>query len=145
MRHPGRDDGIDNVLFDIDAKLIGRDVIVMLGGNHYRRDPPRDAVDIFDADLAFTVRPQIAEHAGAAHFAQAPHQLMGKHDWQRHELFGLVAGIAEHQALVSGAARVHTHGDVGRLRLNYVEHSTSGAIETHGGVGEANVTNHASN
>ena len=46
------------------------------------------------------------------------HQLVGQHDRQRHQFFGLVAGIAEHQALVAGAAGVHAHGDVGRLRLN---------------------------
>src|SRR6476646_8510511 len=45
-----------------------------------------------------------------------------QHDRERHELVGLVAGVAEHQALVAGAARVHAHRDVRRLAVDGREH-----------------------
>ena len=40
---------------------------------------------------------------------------MGHHDGEGHELSGLVAGVAEHQALVARAARAHAHIDVWTL------------------------------
>ena len=52
------------------------------------------------------------------HLGEAPRQLVGQHDRQRHQLFGLVAGVAEHQALVAGAAGIDAHGDVGRLLVD---------------------------
>ena len=39
-------------------------------------------------------------------------QAVGQVDRQRHQRAGLVAGEAEHHALVAGAAGVHAHGDV---------------------------------
>ena len=42
---------------------------------------------------------------------------------------GLVAGVAEHQALVAGAARVHAHRDVGRLAVNRREHGAGLGVE----------------
>src|SRR5207253_2534477 len=39
-----------------------------------------------------------------------------------------------HEALVAGAARIDSHGDVGRLRLNQVVHSAGVGIETVRGV-----------
>ena len=64
-------------------------------------------------------------------------QLVRQHDRQRHQLRGLVAGVAEHQALVAGAARVHAHGDIGRLRLDRVQHAAGLAVEAEGRVGVA--------
>ena len=51
--------------------------------------------------------------------------------------------IAEHQALVARAARVHAHGDIGRLALDGVENPAGLAVEAHGGIGVADVVNHA--
>ena len=98
--------------------------------------------DVLDADLALAVGTQEIEFAAAANFAQALHQLVRQHDRQRHQFRSLVAGIAEHQALVAGAAGVHTHGDVGRLRLNHVEDTASLRIEAICRVREADVGDH---
>ena len=43
---------------------------------------------------------------------------MREHDRERHQLVGLGARVAEHQALVAGAARVDAHRDVGRLAVD---------------------------
>ena len=67
---------------------------------------------------------------------------MGELDRQRHELGGLVARIAEHESLVTGAAGVHAHGDVGRLRLNDVQDSAGLRVEPESGIREPNVGDH---
>ena len=59
-----------------------------------------------------------------------PHaQLVGQHDRQRHQLVGLAAGEAEHQALVAGAARVDAHRDVGRLLVDRREDGAGLGVE----------------
>ena len=45
-------------------------------------------------------------------------ELVGQRDRQRHEFLGLAAGVAEHQALVAGAALVHAHRNVRRLLVD---------------------------
>ena len=62
---------------------------------------------------------------------------------------GVVAGVAEHQALVAGAdvlARggvvVHAHGDVGRLFVDGDQHRAVVGADAHVGVGVADVADH---
>ena len=62
--------------------------------------------------------PEVVEDLLLAHLGEAAGELVGEHDRQRHQLFGLVAGVAEHQALVARPARVHAHGDVGGLLVD---------------------------
>ena len=64
------------------------------------------AVVVFDRHLRLAVGPEVVEHAVAPRARQPLDQLVRQHDRQRHELVGLGAGIAEHQALVAGAAGV---------------------------------------
>ena len=73
---------------------------------------------VLDRDLALPVRAQVVEDLLLAHLAEPPRELVREHDRQRHQLFGLVAGEAEHQALVAGAAGVDAHGDVRRLLVD---------------------------
>src|SRR3546814_5697421 len=52
----------------------------------------------------------------------------------RHQLLGLVAGVAEHQALVAGALffrllAIDTHRDVRRLLADQIQHTAGGAVE----------------
>jgi len=70
---------------------------------------------------------------------QMAHQLVRHHDGQRHQLGRFVTRKAEHHALVAGAAGVHAHGDIGRLRLNQVMHAAGIAIESVAGVVVAHV------
>ena len=64
---------------------------------------------VLDRDLALAVGPQPVDLAAAPHRGQAAGEAVRQHDRQRHQLGGLVAGEAEHQALVAGAAGVHPH------------------------------------
>jgi hypothetical protein len=56
--------------------------------------------------------------------------LVREHDRQRHQLLGLAAGEAEHQALVSRAAGVDALRDVGRLRIDRGDDRAGLAVET---------------
>ena len=143
IHHVGGDHGIDDVLLDLGAQLFGGNLVVVLGGNHDGVDALGLAVDVLDADLALAVGTQEIELAGAPHFAQLANQLVGQHDRQRHQLRGFVAGVAEHQALVAGAAGIDAHGDVGRLALDGVEDAAGLAVEAEAGVGVADVVDHA--
>lgn len=57
-------------------------------------------------------------------------ELCGEDVSERHQLLGLICGIAEHVALVTstdlfqrlGAHAVHTLSDIGRLRLDVDQH-----------------------
>jgi len=50
-------------------------------------------------------------------------------DGERHQLFGLGAGVAKHQALVAGAAGIDAHRDVGRLLVQGRDHGAGLVVE----------------
>ncbi len=108
-------------------------------GDDHGIQPHGLAVHVLHADLGLAVGAQVVQQPGAADFAQLGHQLVGQHDGQRHQLGGLVAGVAEHQALVARAAGVHAHGDVGRLALERADHAAGVAVEAVGRVRVADV------
>ena len=61
---------------------------------------------------------------------------MGGLDRKRHQLRGLVAGVAEHQPLVSGTlfgiqafALIYAHSDVLRLLIDGRDHRARAAVE----------------
>ena len=125
-QHLGGDDLADHLL---DAELL--DLLVgssfcMLGGDHNIDDACWLPVDILDGDLALCIG---AEPLGRTAFAKAGKfatKAVGIHDWGRHELRSLVAGIAKHESLVSGTLLggflslgllgIDTLCDVGALR-----------------------------
>ena len=51
-------------------------------------------------------------------------------DRQRHQLGGLVACVAEHEALVACAARIHAHRDIGRLGLDDIQDAAGLGVKT---------------
>ncbi len=107
----------------------------VLSGDDDGVDPNGLAVVVFDRDLRFAIGPEVVEHAVTPRAGQAFDQLVREHDRHRHQLGSLGAGIPEHQALVAGAARVDTLGDVGRLLVNRREHGARLRVETELGAG----------
>ena len=101
----------------------------VLGGDDDRVDADRTAVVVLDRDLRLAVGPEIVEHAVAPRAREALDQLVRQHDRQRHQLVGLGAGVAEHQALVAGAAGVDALGDVGRLLVDGRQHGAGLVVE----------------
>ena len=92
----------------------------MLGGDHHRVHTDGAVALVLHRHLALAVGAQVIQQAALAHLGQAAGQLVGQADGQGHPLGGLVAGIAEHHALVAGAAHlvVGAQGDVGALAVD---------------------------
>ena len=86
---------------DVLMQLLLADVGAVLGGNDHRVDAHGLAVVVLHGDLALAVRAQVIQRAVLAHLGQALGQLVGQGDGQRHQLGRLVAGVAEHHALVA--------------------------------------------
>ena len=105
----------------------------------------RPAVDVLDGDLGLAVRTQVRDGAVLAHVGELLGQAVRQRDRQRHQLVGLVAGVAEHQALVAGALAVErvldalpgarlvggvdALRDVGRLRADRHADAAGRAVE----------------
>ena len=70
---------------------------------------------------------------------QTAAELVGQGDGGGHQLRGLVAGVAEHHALVAGAdglvaVAVHAHGDVAALLVDGGEHRAGPGVKAVGGI-----------
>ncbi len=85
---------------------------IMLSRNHHGINADRLVAFVLHGDLGLAVRAQEVQQARFADFGETLHQLVGKHDRQRHQRIGFAAGETEHQPLVTGSARVDAHGDV---------------------------------
>src|SRR5690554_2952484 len=124
------------------------DVRVVLGRQHHGVDAHHFAVLIAAGDLALGVRAQPRQQAALAGLGLALHQPVREGDRSWHQHVGLVAGIAEHQALVAGALvfrllAVNALGDVHRLLADNVDDTTGVAVVAHFGGGVADVFDHA--
>src|SRR5580704_13724488 len=139
----GGDHGVDDVLLYLGAKLLSRNLVIMLGGDHHGLNALGLVTRVFHANLALSIGPQEIELAVTPHFAQLANQFVGHHDRQRHQLRGFITSETEHQALVAGASSVHAHGDVGRLALNRINDAAGFAVEAEVRVGIPDVLNDA--
>ena len=77
---------------------------------------------VIEAHLGLRVRP---EHPGRVVLQAAARNSVANGKRDRQQLRGLVGGVAEHDALVTGAAFVHTEGNIRRL-LPYQDTPVSG-------------------
>ncbi len=78
--------------------------IRMLTGYNNRMDANRLAIFILDSNLAFTIRIHPGKSAIFTHFSHPTGKFVGIIDRHRHESFGLIACISEHQTLVTSTA-----------------------------------------
>src|SRR5688572_22293975 len=109
----GRDDRVDDLFQDVLADGLDLHQAGVLGGDDDGLDARGTRAVVLDRDLALPVRAEVVEDLFLPNLAQPARELVREHDGQRHQLFGLVAGVPEHQALVPRPAGVHAHGDVG--------------------------------
>ena len=112
------------------------DEFVMLGGDHYGVDAHGLAVrGVFYGYLALGVGAQIGHERGvAAYVGELAQKQMAQVEGQRHVVGGLVAGVAEHHALVAGALvlgiiALYAAVDVGALLVEGREHSARFGFE----------------
>ena len=111
----------------------------VLGGHHDRGRAHRPPVLVKQRDLALVVGSEaVAELAPVPGLRHPAQDFVAVLDGGGHQLRGLAAGIAEHQALVAGAfvlvrARprrsVHAHGDVAGLLVHHAEHGAVAPVE----------------
>ena len=126
----------------------------MLGRDHDLGAADRFAFDIFHRDLALGVGLQVEQLAAAALFGQHFQDAVREENRRGHEAalfvdFALVAGIAEHHALVAGAfffaallfLGIDAHRDVGRLAMQ--QHLDVGAVIGEAVLVVADVLDHA--
>ena len=116
--HLGRDCRQDDVLDDVGADLLVGDLGAVLRGDDDRLHPGGLAVHVAHAHLRLAVGADVVDGARLAPLGQPHHELVGEHDRQRHQLGCLVARVAEHEALVTGAEVVHPHRDVRGLLID---------------------------
>ena len=102
----------------------------MLGRDDHGINAKRLAVGvILHGDLAFAIGTKVAELSGFPDLRQASGQLVGQGNGKRHQFRGFVGCIAEHHALIAGAARIHAHGNVARLLVDGRNHGAGVGVE----------------
>ncbi len=131
VHEPGGDGGLDDqgdhILPNLLQLHVGAGLVVLV---------------IFHGDLGLAVGTEVVHLSLLADLGQALGHLMGQGNGQRHELRGLVAGVAEHHALVAGAVvqlgvaallglqrLVHAQGDVGALLVDVGDDAAGVAVE----------------
>jgi hypothetical protein len=123
LGQPGRrqhrlDDLLGHRLVEGRRHLVAQAVLgCVLAAQHHGVHAHRLAVDIAQRDLALGIRAQEGQLAALAQLGLALDQTVGVVDGRGHQLGRLVAGVAEHQALVAGAGvQVVVAGVVHALR-----------------------------
>ncbi len=129
VHHLAGDDLVDDPLGEVFGDRRVRRGRAVLRGDDDGVDADGTAAVVLDGHLRLAVGPEVIELTAAARLGQAAHELVREHDRQRHQLGRLGAGVAEHQALVAGAARVHALADVARLLVNRREDGARLVVE----------------
>ena len=98
---------LDDLLGDVGLQhRLEVDVGGVLAGDDDGVEPDRAVAVVLDGDLGLAVRAQVGDRAVLADRGEPLGQPVRQRDRQRHQLGGVVAGVAEHQALVAGALPV---------------------------------------
>lgn len=139
----GLDDFLDDGFGEAGLHPGGRFRLVgaVLGGQHHGVDAVGLAVHVAHGHLALGVRTQEGQAAVLAQLGLALDEAVRVVDGRGHQLGCLVAGVAEHQALVAGAGvelviagLVHALGDVLALLVVGHEHGAALVIDAVVGV-----------
>ena len=138
------DDLVDDGLPDLFVGDLG--IMLMRDNDGVHADRP--VAFVLEGDLAFRVGAEPGDLLILAQGRGVEQDLVGIHDGRGHELGGLLAGKAEHHALVAGtllalefpeAAAVDALIDIGRLGVDGVDDGHRGVIEAIVGVGVADI------
>ncbi len=129
IEHLRRNHRLDDFGDDGIGQVAQRNFFVVLRRDDDGVNAGRAAVNVFDGNLGFAVGAEKIEFAGLAHVGEALGELVRELDRHGHQLGSLVAGEAEHHALIAGAAGVYTHGDVRGLLLDGADDAASLGVE----------------
>ena len=135
-------DGLNHVLEDVRAQRLVSDVFVVLGGD----DDGIDAAGLADfsvlnGDLGLSVGTEVRHEAGLADLSEFGGELVRQRNGERHQLRGLVGGVAEHHALVARSAGIDTLSDVRRLLVDGGDDGAGVGVKTVRGVSVADLRN----
>ena len=126
----GGHDRLDDVLQNVGAQLLVGDGLGVLGRDDHRVDANGLVVlVVLDRDLALAVGAEVGQLAVLAHFGELLVSLCASEIGVGISSGVLVGGIAEHHALVAGAAGVHAHGDVAGLLVDGGDHGAGVGVE----------------
>ena len=136
-------------LDDLLADGLNKIRLLHLGRVLGREDHGVDALDgaviaVDEGELALRVRPQPGKAVVLPELCLAPHEEVRVGDGSRHQHVGLIAGEAEHQALISCSlllriAAVNALVDVGRLLADGREDRAGACVKAHVGADIADV------
>ncbi len=140
----GRQDRLDDFFHHAFLEIFHADVRVMLRRQDHRVDAYGFVVFVDERDLTFSVGSQPGQGACLANLGLAPDEAVRVGDRRRHQHVGLVGGVAEHQALVTGALTlgvlaVDSLCDIGRLFAERIQYRAGRAVESHVGMRIANI------
>ena len=97
------EDGLDDVVLDVRRQQVGeRDVGRVLRREHDGVEADGPHAVVLDGDLGLAVGAQVGHLTGLAHRREPLGEPVREVDRQRHQLGGVLAGVAEHQPLVAG-------------------------------------------
>ena len=130
---------------------LGCGEIVVLGGYYDGVHPQRPVVvAVLDGELGLGVRAEVGHGGGVlpTDLRQLYQCYVGQGEGQGHVFFGVVAGVAEHHALVAGALLLllladYTAVDVGGLLVHGGENAAGLRVEHIVGLGVADLFYHA--
>ena len=132
--------GLHHLLQQLLPDLLLGNLRRVLGGDHHRVHRHGLAVLIHHGHLGLAVGPQPGQGAVLPHLRQLAGQPVAQGDGHGQQLRRLVAGVAEHHALVAGAGLpglflpalqglVHALGDVRALGMHRGEHGAGVAVK----------------
>ena len=133
---------LDDLLHHVSAQLLHADAVAVLAGDdHSIHTHGLVVLIVLHSDLALAIRTQIVHLAVLAHLGQALCQLVSQTDGHRHQLRGLIAGIAKHHALVACTADliVGAKGDIGALAVHIGDDGAGVGVKAELGAGVADI------
>ena len=123
IEHFSGDHWLDDFLDHGFAQIAIGNFVAMLRRNHHGIDSNRAAVGILDGNLGFGVGAEEIHFVLLADLSDFMSELVSKLNGHGHQLGCFIARVAEHHALVSGAAGINAHGDVWRLAFHGGHHA----------------------
>ena len=124
----------------------------MLRRKNDRIDPGWLPILVEHGDLALGIWAEMGDRSSVADLRMAGNKPVAQVDGQRHQCIRFIAGVAEHEPLVTGAlliveavSFIDPLGDVRRLLVERDEDGTAVSIESNVGIGVADGSDRVSN
>lgn len=143
IKEMSRDDLLDDLLLDLSSKILGANILRVLGRNDNGIDTERDGSTIvllvLDGNLGLRIWTEPRKQSGTTSSSHRSVQLVCEDDSERHELLSLIGGIAEHDTLITGTdvlqrTMIQTLSNIWRLLLNRDKNVAGLVVETLGRV-----------